>query len=507
MSSEKKPNVVFILSDQHNAKVVQHQGHPDVKTPNLDRLSMEGVRFDAAITQNPICTPSRMCFHSGQYAHNHGYYGLGGPKPPLPTMFGHFRRFGYATAAVGKIHCPEYWIEDDTDFFREVSGCSIGGNPEYRAFLQANDGLQAWEESSGRKGVYGQCMDGFPSKQPYRQTSEGWTVTESINFMSKASDAGNPFFIHVSFPKPHSVYCPAQRFWDLYDTEKIHLPPNADYEMVHKAPNLVASRKGYENLDWVEFEPKTYEAGRKRKLHGYLGCISQVDFAVGEIMEWLDSNGLSENTIIVYSSDHGDFATEHGLIEKAPGISSDAITRIPFIWRCPGRFKSGHVSKEIVETVDVSQTLCSLAGIEPMLTSDGKDITPLLKGENREIHNIGVTEFAWSKSVREGDFRMVYYPLEMFAKEYPDGFGELYDLKNDPWEMTNLYFDPQHQDRIRHMQKKLMDWLVTTTRPVSTLATHVAGGWQTYTRLHNTVCMDGKISPDQLRELKNNNYL
>jgi len=103
----KKPNVLFILSDQHNAKVLGHRGHPDVKTPNLDRLAAEGVRFDNAITQNPICTPSRVSYLSGQYCHNHGYYGLSGPNPNgLPTVLGHFRRTGYRTGAMGKIHNP-----------------------------------------------------------------------------------------------------------------------------------------------------------------------------------------------------------------------------------------------------------------------------------------------------------------------------------------------------------------------------------------------------------------
>ena len=98
--SGEKPNIVFILSDQHNAKIMGHQGHPDVKTPNLDLMSKEGVRFDACITNNPICTPSRVSFLSGQYCHNHGYYALGGPNPKgLPTVLGHFRRVGYKTAA------------------------------------------------------------------------------------------------------------------------------------------------------------------------------------------------------------------------------------------------------------------------------------------------------------------------------------------------------------------------------------------------------------------------
>jgi arylsulfatase len=505
---KKQPNIIFILADQHNAKVLGHKGHPDVKTPNLDRLAAEGVRFDNAIAQNPICTPSRMCFISGQYAHNHGYYGLCGPKPALPTVFGHFRRFGYTTAAVGKIHCPEYWVEDDVDYFREVSMCSVGGKPHYEAFLKAHDGLRKWKESSGRPGPYGQCMDGFPSTQPYRESPEGWVVTESLGFMERASQGDQPFMLHVSLPKPHSVYCPSQEFWDLYDTDAIQLPPNADYEMVHKAPNLVKSRRGYDNPNWTICEPHTYEAGRRRKLHGYLGCVSQVDFAVGEILQWLDENDLAEDTIVVYTSDHGDYAAEHGLIEKAPGISSDAITRIPYIWRCPSRFRAGHVSEELVESVDLSQTLCSLAGLEPMKTSEGKDLTPLLEGKHETLHEFSVTEFAWSKSVREGKYRMIYYPRKLFADQYPDGFGELYDLEEDPWEMRNLYFEPEYAERIARMERMLMDWLVTTARPVSALGIDApTDTWQSRTRFHNTVYLDGKMSPDAFMGLENKNYL
>ena len=106
----KKPNILFILADQHNAK--GHAGHPDVLTPHLDRMAAEGVRFTNAISQNPICTPSRVCYLSGQYCHNHGYYGLSGPNPGgLPSMLGCFRRAGYATSAIGKIHWPERTVD------------------------------------------------------------------------------------------------------------------------------------------------------------------------------------------------------------------------------------------------------------------------------------------------------------------------------------------------------------------------------------------------------------
>lgn len=506
-----KPNVLFILSDQHNAKCLGHKGHPDVKTPNLDRLAAEGVRFDNAITQNPICTPSRMCFISGQYAHNHGYYGLSGPNPNgLPTLFGHFRRNGYRTGAIGKIHCPEYWVEDDCDVFLETSGCSIGGRCHaYDRFLREK-GLEnledhgAWQEF-GRRGQ--QTCDGRPSKVGYCESQEGWSVTQAAAFIQSAREDGVPFLLHVSFPKPHQCYTPAKEFWDLYDEANLTLPPNADFEGPHRAPHLVKQVAQWRNGNWPLLEPRAFEAARLRKLHGYLGNISHIDHAVGELLDFIDANGLGDDTIVVYSADHGDYAAEHGIMEKAPGICHDAITRIPLIWRWGDRFPAGHTVPELVETVDVSNTLCALCELPVMETSDGKNISHLLQGGEGAVRDVAVTEFAWSKSIRKGDWRLVYYPPEMFRDEYPDGFGELYNLAEDPWEMNNLYFDDEHQGTIRELKTNLLDWLVTTTRPVSTNCADLDEGPQRKRRYHVVVNEDNKIHPDELRKVGYKNYL
>ena len=506
----KKPNILFILSDQHNAKVLGHQDHPDVKTPNLDRLAAEGVRFDNAITQNPICTPSRVSWLSGQYCHNHGYYGLSGPNPSgLPTVLGHFRRAGYRTAAMGKIHCPEYWVEDDSDVFLETCGCSVGGRCKEYADYLAERGLTALEDHGamrefGRRG--NQTVEGRPSKVSYEDGQEGWVVRRAWEFMHTCCEENQPFFLHVSLPKPHQCYTPAERFWDLYEESKLRLPPNADYDMKDKAPHLRRGAEGWRTRDWQLFDPKTFEAGRLRKLHGYLGSVSHVDHAVGELMSWLNTYGLEQDTIVVYSSDHGDYACEHGQMEKAPGICSDAITRIPFLWRWPDPFKAGHVATELVETVDLANTLCSLANLEPMETADGKDISHLLRGDTGEVRKVAVTEFAWSKSVRKGRFRLVYYPREMFAEEHPNGFGELYDLESDPWEMKNLFFDPAYADTVREMKDELTDWLISTTRPKTILPAAKSDTKQTFTRYNNAVNADGRIHPDRIRACAHRNY-
>lgn len=500
--------MLFILSDQHNAKVLGVKNHPDVKTPNLDKLAAEGVRFENAITQNPICTPSRVSWISGQYCHNHGYYGLSGPKPKgLPTIFGHFKAAGYKTAAFGKIHCPKHWVEEDCDVFHETAGTSFDGrSTEYAQYLEERGLIDLEDHKAlnefGNKGV--QTVEGRASKVTYRDGQEGWAVSKSIEFMADCVNKNTPFFVHVSLPKPHQCYTPAQEFWDLYEESKLTLPPNADYDMEGKAPHLRETARRWKSGGWLLFEPKTFEAGRLRKLHGYLGNVSHVDHAVGELVNWLDENNLSDNTIVIYSADHGDYACEHGIMEKAPGICSDAITRIPMIWRWPKKFKKGHVAEEIVESIDLTTTLCDLTGLDYLETSDGQDISHLLKGKKGKVHEIGVTEFMWSKSIRKDQYRYVYYPIEMFGKEYPEGFGELYDLEKDPWEMTNLFFNPDYSQIIQRFQRYLTDWIITTTRPATFLGSPRIESPQSESIYGHHVNKDGKMNSDLIRMVGNN---
>jgi choline-sulfatase/uncharacterized sulfatase len=328
--------------------------------------------------------------------------------------------------------------------------------------------------------------------------------------MREAADADTPFLVHTSFPRPHQCTSPSPEFWDLYDEATLTLPPNADYEMTGKAPHLRRSAEHWRSDDWTLFEPHTFEAGRLRKLHGYLGAVSQVDHAVGLMLDFLRESGLAENTIVVYTADHGDYATEHGIMEKAPGICSDAITRVPQIWWAPGRLASGHVAPEIVESVDIPVTLCALAGMPPMETADGRAIDHLLRGEEGAVHRVGVTEFAWSKSVRKGRYRYVHYPPAMFADTYPAGFGELYDLEVDPWEMHNLYFDLEYRAVVEELRYELVNWLITTTRPKTVLGVnshHIFESEQSVVRYGCQINPDGKINPDLLPEGRTKNYL
>jgi len=499
----KKPNVLFLISDQHNAKCLGHAGHPIVKTPNLDRLAAEGVRFTNAITQNPICTPSRVCYFSGQYPHNHGYYGLVGQAPlALPTILGHFRAHGYRTAAVGKIHCPLDWIPADADYHREVDAHpkSDGSQTksDYDRYLEAkgllaqrDDGLYPEQTERGRT-----SKDARRSALNYEDSVEGWCAREGMKFIEESGDSS--WIMQLSFPRPHQIYSPSDPFWEMYP-DNLPMPPNADIDMSLKPPHMRKMREMHVAGQGLPlFGDKSYEALRRRKLRGYYGLVSQTDHAIGQVLDLLRVRGLEEDTIVIYTSDHGEYACEFGLLEKAPGICSDAVTRIPHIWRWPKKFKRGHVCEQLVETVDLATTITALAGLPEFITGDGKDISPLLQGEEVELHQVSVTENAWSKSIRKGPWRMVYYPRELFAEESPDRpVGELYNIKEDPWEMNNLFYDPEHQKKIRELRADLMDWLTTTTR--------VATGWPPIPsddpHLEHRRDADGKASPEGLRQL------
>lgn len=180
----------------------------------------------------------------------------------------------------------------------------------------------------------------------------------------------------------------------------------------------------------------------------------------GVLLDYLDERGLADNTLVIYGSDHGCYHTIHGLPEKAPGICSDAVCRVPMIWRVPG-IEGGRLCDALVENIDMVPTLLSLCGLPPMDTVDGIDISPLLRGEERKLHETAVTENPWSKSIRWANWRLVHYQREMFDGE---DVGELYNLADDPEERMNLYEDPAHRETVEEGRRYLLEWLIHTTR-------------------------------------------
>ncbi|MBC2603243.1 sulfatase family protein [Puniceicoccus vermicola] len=461
-------NVLHILSDQHQAACMGHAGHPQAITPHLDRLASQGVSFSSAYTQNPICTPSRVSMLSGQYCHNHGYYGLGGPRPErLPNYLGHFRRHGYRTAGIGKLHLPDQphnWVVDDVDLLAECyesasnnkSGANSYRSP-YFEYLEAL-GLREQEDSIRLPEFPGkQQHEARPSLLPYKHSVEGWCVQTARRFISDSGD--QPWCVQVSLPRPHQCYTPDQEFWDRYP-EDLDLPVGLHQDAAHRPPHFQKMVERYRNGHGL-LKPDDFESWARRVWRGYLACVTQVDHAVGELMDFLETHGLTENTIVVYGSDHGAYSGTFGVPEKAPGICSEKVCRVPMVWRVPGISPSEHRCDLLAENIDFAPTFTTLCGLPPMETSDGCDLSALLRGENNPVREVAVTENVWSKSLRYKNWRYVHYQPETFGGKEA---GELYDLEADPGETRNLYFEADYAPVLHQCRRLLLEWLIRTTR-------------------------------------------
>lgn len=436
----KKYNVLFLFSDQHNAKCMSFRGHPQVKTPYLDQLAEDGICFTNAYTNNPTCTPSRMSFLSGLYPSTHGYYGLYGNEPcfPMTNMFSYFREHGYRTGALGKLHTPRYWIERDCQFIYD----------EFIEYPKYLEGLGLYEKNDNRK-FCGE-RSGNTSYIPFEHSCESMLAKQFFRFLNNEGepadrgDSSQPWFAWVSFSRPHKPYTPSEPYADMYPPEELILPPISKDEK-----DSVLQKRG-----------AIQEGDLKGKVSAYLGLVSQVDTCIGDIMHRLSQTGQLDNTIIVYSADHGDYAGEHGLYEKKGGISYRAITNIPFIIKVPG-VQGGRTTSAIIEAVDLFPTLCELLDIPIVNTVQGISQKAVIDGTVDAIRESALTENPYRKAIATSQWR---YIANIDGED-----DELYHISEDPWELQNLINDPACQDVVLKMQRLLLERVVTARKPITTL--------------------------------------
>jgi arylsulfatase A-like enzyme len=289
------------------------------------------------------------------------------------------------------------------------------------------------------------------------------------------------------------------------------LPSHWDADAGERPPHFQNVKAGARNMKPEFGEPgESFEDFLRRSWRGTLACVSQIDHVFGLLLRFLKERGLDKNTIVILGSDHGAYHGHFGLLEKAPGICSDAVCRVPMIWKVPGVTPEGSVCSQLVENIDMAPTLAKLCGLPDFDSADGLDITPLLKNEDRAIHEIALTENVWSKSIRWKNWRFVHYSSRMFEE---GDFGELYNLEEDPWESRNLYADPQHQDLVATLRRRLLEHLIETRRTVTTHVTvknEPGRDCDPGARFTYPVCDDGTApNPAQARNRQtlNKNYL
>ncbi len=455
----KKPNVLYIMADQFHADCMSHAGR-QVRTPNLDGLAADGAVFERAYCNNPICAPSRICFVTGQYVHTHGVQGNRTalyPRRNSDTFPALFRRSGYRTALTGKAHMPRLWNEEGFEHLAYTD--LIDADPRdpltnhYFAYLDER-GLANWyEEGTERPGQDGTLLGTHPADLPYEHSIERFTGDRTLAFLQEGRDAGDerPFLIHMSFQRPHSPIRPAREYFDLYDPAEIELPPSAvdwfERHFAGKPAHMVEMLRGGRTYPLANDDPMAL----KTVLAAYYALITCIDMEIGRVVQWLKDHGEYDNTIFVFTADHGDFAGDHGLFHKNFGIY-ESIHRIPFLFRYPGG-QRGVRTREIIESVDLYPSLCELAGLQAPAGVEGRSFLPILR-DGAKGKDEALAEWSWGGGTRTNALRTDRYRLVYYNRQ---AGGELYDHQTDPGEIENLWNDPAHADVRRELTERLFD--------------------------------------------------
>ncbi len=459
----KRPNIVFIFSDDHAYQAIGAYGSKIIDTPNLDRLGNEGIRFDRCLVTNSICGPARAVILTGKYSHLNGFYNnsngrFDGSQTTFPKLL---QKVGYQTAVIGKWHL----VTDPT-------------------------GFDHWDILPGQGQYYNPPM----IRMGKRVVRPGYT-TDIITDLSldwlKQRDPDKPFMLMCQHKAPHREWSPNLKYLGHDDDREYPEPPTLfdDYEGRGKAAKSQAMTlaEHFSPLDvklrtpgslspeqrkvWdAYYEPRNAKfreaklEGKaltrwrfNRYMHDYLGCIKSVDEGVGRVLDYLKEAGLEENTIVIYSSDQGFYLGEHGWYDKR-WIYEESL-RTPLLVRWPGVTKAGTSNRDIVSNVDFAQTFLDIAGVDIPDDMQGRSLVPLFEGETpddwRKSFYYHYYEFPGPHSVAK-HFGVVTDRYKLVRFYEPEmNYSELFDLKTDPQEMRSVHGEAEYADVQAELEKEL----------------------------------------------------
>jgi len=484
-----RPNILFIMTDQLRYDCLGINGNPIIHTPNLDRLAGQSANFSNAYVQSPVCTPSRACFFTGRYAHSHknrvNYTELNVQETLFPKRL---QEAGYQTGIIGKSHL--YYNYPPT---REEARRTGFTSVELHDGVRRTDPWSSyveWREQNDPKHhinyrEYAKDiaeLDYNPGKNdnPFRSAIDGeysdtaWTGLRTCARLKKLAGSAQPFFLFSSFWKPHSPYEVPVPYDRMYSDVMIPLPKQTTRQEIEQLPPhlqaliLRDEQRGRtapyamdrETLQWI--------------YRSYYGTVSHIDHEVGRILTMLEETGQSENTIVVFTSDHGDQLLEHGLFGK--NIFYESSIHIPFMIRFPGKINAGTYD-QFCMTIDLLPTLFNMVGLEEPYHCQGQSLMPLIGTSEKSyqprdcvfseniIPEVFDRTFNFEKDkgvmgIRHPDAKMVRTQKWKY-NYYPPSYQELYDLENDPHELDNLAADPVYKKVIDEMKERILNWLVT----------------------------------------------
>ncbi len=477
---KKKPNFLIIMTDQQRADLRKSRGYELDTMPFLDQWAEGGVDFLRAYTPNPTCMPARVSMFTGRYSQSHRVRTNHNKDDVLYTedLLELLKKQGYATAICGKNHSHHNPEEFD---FHETCG-HLGNEGEinttsaettFAEFLCGTNHMETHTPSPG----------GIEVQHPYRN------VDSALNFMDQVPKE-QPFFAWVSFAEPHNPYQVPAPYFDLFPPDSLPALHGKKVDLAEKGERFVWLRKVWERVLGEEIENRILRARSN-----YHGMLRLIDDQVKRLVEGLQERALEEDTIILYLSDHGDFAGEYGLIRKGPDLP-DVLTRIPMIWKGPGIKAQGLCNTPFVNIVDILPTICDILEIEVPFGCQGKSILPLLRGE-------GVPAKEFDQAYAESGFSGLYWkeddeftlPEEGAVSEEWDRFdclntwtqcgqvralwkgdyhiqvdmmgtGYLYNLKEDPYECCNLWNEEEEQNKKTEMLTELIAMMEKAADPL-----------------------------------------
>ena len=460
----RRPNILLLYTDQQRWDALGANGNAEILTPNLDRLAAQGANFSRYFVQNPVCMPSRVSFLSGQYPSTLGITHMGVPVPEdLPTLPRLLGPYGYHCANIGKLHFlphanRDHRVPHPAYGFDHLEIADEPGVYEdaYRAWARRKDPAQLDHLSVGLPPATAQWHKLMGFKDGVRHPGEGgrfdfkgavpfpgddgfthsaFVGEQTIEYL-KGRRAGAPFLCIAGFYSPHAPWVVPQKYLDLYDPDSFSLP--------EFPPEIEEKRRQGEITD-----------GQLRSArHGYYAMVTEVDDWVGRILDCLEEEGLADNTLVLFTSDHGEWLGEHLRYGKGmPG--PDCVSRVPFLARGPG-IKRGTRCDEIVEAVDAVPTLLELCGIQPPPHLQGDSLAGALAGGEAPGDGVALLEHSGAKTLRSDGYRY---------RVGADGSESLWDLQKDPGEYCDVAGEAEYAGALAEHRRLLLGRLLAMERP------------------------------------------
>lgn len=443
----QRPNVLFLICDDLNCDIGCY-GHPQVKTPNIDRLASRGVRFDRAYCQFPLCGPSRASFMTGLYpdqnlVRRNAIY-IREHVPNVNTMSQMFRDAGYFATRVGKIYHYNVPKHIGTSGHDDPYSWNYTINPRGRD--KSDEDLIF----SLKPGSFGATLSWLAADGSDEEQTDGIAATEASEILRKHARDKRSFFLAVGMYRPHTPYVAPKKYFEMHPLEKVVVPevPDGYFETLPvPARRSVTRKKDQRNL-----KPQL----ARQAIQAYYASISFADAQVGRILDALDATGLSENTIVVFTSDHGYHMGEHGHYQKTTLFENAA--RVPLIIAGPG-IANGGEAKSMAEMVDFYPTLAALAGLPIPKFLSGVSLAEALKDPSVATRTSALTQYDSGYSIRTDRYRYTEW-----GEQGGQG-NELYDHRTDPAEMNNLAGMETHRATIEELSKLLRERVKDAQKP------------------------------------------